>query len=162
MANYIEREDDTSSDNGNNSTVVIKDSNEFDRWDWLLCGWDDMSDTDRMLIFMPYLHYVNLRDFYKVQFDEKLNQDISENAYKLCRNFGGKFKFDPDQQGAPNMIIVYDPIDIESIPYDELKTKIKRWGKKYGLYKDPVNSSNIHYCNCESKKDTVTCTCKKV
>lgn len=162
MANYIEREDDNLS--STNDTVVNDSTNteesEFlDRWDWLLSGWDIMTIAEKMQIFMPYLHYINLRDFPKTEFDAQLNKDIAENSFKLCRSFSGTFKFDPDQQGIPNMIIVYNPVDIDIIPYPSLKVKVKAWGRKYGFYKEtPVIDNTINSgCNCNPKHDHYGC-----
>lgn len=163
MANYIEREDDNLS---SNDTVVsdsdisnTEDSEFLDRWDWLLSGWDIMTIAEKMQIFMPYLHYINLRDFTKAEFDAQLNKDIAENSFKLCRSFSGTFKFDPDQQGIPNMIIVYNPVDIDNIPYPDLKVKVIAWGKKYGLYKEipVIDTTTNSGCNCNQDH---TCCCK--
>lgn len=163
MANYIEREDYNLS---SNDTVVsdsdisnTEDSEFLDRWDWLLSGWDIMTIAEKMQIFMPYLHYINLRDFTKAEFDVQLNKDIAENSFKLCRSFSGTFKFDPDQQGIPNMIIVYDPVDVDSIPYDALKAKVIAWGKKYGLYKEIPLIDNTTNSSCNCNQDH-TCCCK--
>jgi hypothetical protein len=165
MANYIEREDDNLSSNdtvvsdpGNSNT---EESEFLDRWDWLLSGWEIMSIAEKMQIFMPYLHYINLRDFTKAEFDEQLNKDIAENSFRLCRDFSGEFKFDPDQQGIPNMIIVYNPVDVDSIPYPALKTKVIAWGRKYGFYKEiPVIDDTIDSgCNCNPEQDHHCCGC---
>lgn len=136
MANYIEREDDCLC-SSSNTTVVTDDTyknDALDRWDWLLSGWDQMTILEKFQIFMPYLHYINLRDFYKEKFDEELNKNIVENSYKLCRSFSGQFKFDPDQQGTPNLIITYNPVDIDQIPYAGLKNKVIEFGEKFGIY----------------------------
>ena len=163
MANYIEREDDniSSSDTVVSDSVEDKENHYFTiRWDWLLNGWDTMSIWEKMQIFMPYLHYINLRDFPKESFDVALNANIAENSFNLCREFSGTFKFDPDQQGIPNMIIVYNPVDVDSIPYPDLKVKVIAWGKKYGLYMEApvIDTTTNSGCNCNNQDNT--CCCK--
>lgn len=156
MANYIEREDDNLSPN---DTVVDNLDNKEDlefisRWNWIL-KWDEMTIAEKIQLFVPYLHYINLRDIKKSDFDTELNKNINENAFKLCRFFGGMFKFDPDQQGIPNMIIIYSPVDVNNIPYPDIKQKVIEWGNKYCSYWEHVeredDSDIVQECCCCSK-----------
>lgn len=148
MSGYIEKDRDGDFFNPASNTVEINPSNGNDgssaytdmksenrsRWNWLIEGWEKMSFKERMSIFFPYLHYVNPRDNWKTEFDERFQKEIVDTAYTLCRNISD-IKFDPDGQGVPNIIMVFDPIDISSIPDGELRTTIRSWGKQMGFIK---------------------------
>lgn len=136
----------------NNSTPSNTDEN-YDRWRWLIDGWEKMTFKERMALFMPYFHYVNPRDYYKREFDKTFQNEMIEVAYKLCRTFM-QLKFDPDGQGIPNLIMIFNPIDPDMIPNLEVRTLIKSWGKKYGFYKDSSD-----YCQCIIEKTGIQPPC---
>ena len=114
------------------SSYTNSDENK-DRWYWLISGWNDMSFKERMALFFPYLHYVNVRNNIKAEFDDQFSTEMIETAYKTCRTFK-ELKFDPDGQGTPNLIMVYNPIDPKLIPDSTIKSKVIAWGAKYGFY----------------------------
>lgn len=126
---------------GNNSMPDSEEDENKKRWDWLISGWANMSFKEKMSLFMPYYHYINLRNYTKAQFDNMLNAEVLEKAYELCRNVK-VIKYDPDGQGIPNIIIVFDAIDLDAIPDAAIKASIKQWGSKFGFYK------NNCICNC--------------
>ena len=115
----------------NKSNDNIYDENYL-RWKWLIDGWDKMGFKERMGLFFPYLHYVNVRNNYKKDFDDAFQYEMIETGYKLCRMFD-KLKFDPDGQGIPNLIMIYKPIIIDSIPDAETQAKVRAWGNKMGF-----------------------------
>lgn len=117
--------DNCTSSSGNTCTCT-KNENE-ERWAWLINGWDSMTFKERLGLFLPYLHYVNTRNVPKAEFDNTFQEEIIENSYKLCRMFR-EFKFDPDGQGIPNLIMVFDPINLSSIPNSTIRRKIESWG----------------------------------
>ena len=108
-----------------------KDEN-YERWRWLIDNWDKMSFKERLALFYPYMHYVNTRDNYKKDFDERFQSEMIETGYKTCRMFD-KLKFDPDGQGIPNMIMVFKPIIIEQIPDVETRNKVITWANNMKL-----------------------------
>ena len=144
MGNYIEKDVKGEFFNPVSSTIkvnpdsscncnnVSRNDENYLRWKWLIDGWDKMSFKERMALFFPYLHYVNTRDNYKKDFDEKFQFEMIETGYKLCRMFD-KLKFDPDGQGIPNLIMIYKPISIDSIPDSETKAKVRAWGNAMGF-----------------------------
>lgn len=121
------------------------------RWAWLVKGWSDMTFKEKMSIFMPYMHYVNLRDVKYGTYDEALQNEIIDNAYELCRLYTGKFKFDPDGQGQPNLIIEFAPINLDSIPDTAVKADIKSWGEAMGMFMSKPTLTE-YTCNCTSKE----------
>ena len=128
-----------SSCNCNNNSYPSGDEN-YDRWKWLIDSWDKMSFKERMALFFPFLHYVNTRDNYKKEFDDRFQAEMIETGYRTCRMFE-YLKFDPDGQGIPNLIMVFGPINIESIPDAETRTKVVAWGNKMGFI-------NCKKCSC--------------
>lgn len=120
------------SSSSNTYTLAVNENEE--RWSWLINGWANMTFKERLALFLPYLHYVNVRDFPKAEFDDAFQTEAVENAYKLCRMFK-EFKFDPDGQGTPNLIMVFEPIDIDAIPNANIKSAVKCWATKIGLIK---------------------------
>lgn len=121
------------------TNTCTKNENE-ERWAWLINGWDSMPFKDRLGLFLPFLHYVNTRNVPKVEFDHTFQMEIIENSYKLCRMFK-EFKFDPDGQGIPNLIMVFEPIDLASIPNSTIRRKIESWAVSNGI----MHSGT---CNC--------------
>lgn len=148
---YIEKEHCESSicnnftgDSSSSSSMEISLNDEnTERWQWLIKEWDNMTFKERMLLFMPYLHYVNPRDYYKHEFDERFGAEMVETAYRTCRTFN-HFHFDPDGQGVPNIIMVFNPVDVSAIPDLITRTKVREWGKKYGFVK----------CECQNCRKT--------
>lgn len=148
MANYIEKDLKGEFFNPVSSTVKVNPNNcscdcngnnssnsndeNYLRWKWLIDGWDKMSFKERMALFFPYLHYVNTRDNYKKEFDERFQSEMIETGYRLCRMFE-KLKFDPDGQGIPNLIMIFGPINIEAIPDSATRSKIISWGNAMGF-----------------------------
>jgi hypothetical protein len=131
-------------DSSSSSAYKATNENE-ERWAWLINGWDSMSFKERLGLFLPYLHYVNTRNVTKAEFDDTFQNEIIENSYKLCRMFK-EFKFDPDGQGVPNLIMVFEPIDINAIPNGTIRNSIKSWAVKNRLYKSD------RYCNCSNSQ----------
>lgn len=117
--------------NCNNKPSSSGDEN-YERWRWLIDNWDKMSFKERLALFYPYMHYVNTRDNYKKDFDERFQSEMIETGYKTCRMFD-KLKFDPDGQGIPNMIMVFKPIIIEQIPDVETRNKVITWANNMKL-----------------------------
>lgn len=126
-----------------NTTIINPDSTDSsknktpenenaERWAWLIDGWNFMTFKERLGLFLPYLHYVNTRNVTKAEFDDTFQEEVIENSYKLCRMFR-EFKFDPDAQGIPNLIMVFDPIDIDAIPNYTIRSAIQSWGLKVGI-----------------------------
>lgn len=145
MSDYIERSHEgeffnpvsgtvpVNSDRSSGSGQLTNNDENLGRWKWLIDKWDKMSFKERMALFMPYLHYVNPRDKFKKEFDENFQKEMVETSYKLCRNFLF-FKFDPDGQGIPNLIMVFDAIDPRLIPDDEIRSAVIHWGMRYGFF----------------------------
>lgn len=159
MVDYIEREEDgeyfeSASDtreiNQNNCTCcennnLTNSEENLKRWSWLIDGWSNMSFKDRLSLFLPYIHYINLKDIHPVDFDDTLNDEITDRAYELCRNVQS-IQFDPDRSGYPNMIIIFAPIDIEhSMPKCETRSEIFDWRNKI-LYRVNYSLDGCHYC----------------
>lgn len=122
------------------------------RWQWLISGWKDMSFKEKMALYKPYLHYINARNKFKPEFDEYINNEITEASYRLCRDFIS-FKFDPDGQGIPNIIVQFASIDPFQIPDSYVKAQVLSWGKKFGFlpafYDDVIESEGCicsHQC----------------
>lgn len=148
MANYIEKDLKGEFFNPVSSTVKVNPNNyscdcnennssnsndeNYLRWKWLIDGWDKMDFKERMALFFPYLHYVNTRDNYKKEFDERFQSEMIETGYRLCRMFE-KLKFDPDGQGIPNLIMIFGPINIEAIPDSTTRSKVAAWGNAMGF-----------------------------
>lgn len=165
MANYIEKPRNgeffnpissttpimnCNTDGSSNSGSSMSNSDEnYARWKWLIDGWDKMTFKERMALFMPYFHYVNPRDKYKKEFDLHFQEEMIETSYKTCRLFS-LLKFDPDGQGIPNLIMIFDAIDPNNIPDTTIRSAVKAWGEKYGFYNDP--------CPCVIEK-TGECPC---
>ena len=142
MTGYIEQETTGEYFNPTSSTVeinpdihpvILTNSDEnIIRWKWLVQGWDTMTFKERMALFFPYMHYINLRDSKRIDFDESLNQEITEMSYKLCRDFS-TVQFDPDRQGIPNILVIYKAINLDAIPDSKIRGQIIAWGKRYNF-----------------------------
>lgn len=128
-------------DSTNSSSNITNADENKQRWAWLINGWDSMTFKERLGLFLPYLHYVNTRNVTKAEFDKTFQYEIIENSYNLCRMFK-EFKFDPDGQGIPNLIMVFEPIDIYSIPDYTTKNKMQSWGLKMGLIHNGCSCKN--------------------
>lgn len=116
--------------NGKGSSSITNEN--YERWRWLIDNWDKMSFKERLALFYPYMHYVNTRDNYKKEFDDRFQSEMIEVGYKTCRMFD-KLKFDPDGQGIPNLIMVFGPIIIEQIPDYDTKAKVISWANSMNL-----------------------------
>lgn len=155
MSGYIERENDReyfcpasgtiaiNPDSSTDTGVMTNNDENLGRWDWLISKWSKMSFKERMALFMPYFHYVNPRNNFKFEFDVVFQQEMVETSYKLCRSFKD-FKFDPDGRGVPNIIMVFNPIDVSAIPDMEIRSDVRAWGQKYGFLK----------CECQNCRKT--------
>lgn len=115
-----------------NNGCISYSSENLDRWKWLISGWDKMDFKERMTLFFPKMHYINLRNSISANFDMDLNNEIIDKGYEYCRDFYA-IQFDPDRKGIPNLLIVYKPIKIKAIPSEELQSKIIDWGKSFGF-----------------------------
>ena len=73
-----------------------------------------------------------IRDSKRIDFDESLNQEITEMSYKLCRDFS-TVQFDPDRQGIPNILVIYKAINLDAIPDSKIRGQIIAWGKRYNF-----------------------------
>lgn len=113
------------------------------RWSWLIKGWANMTFKERLALFMPYLHYVNLQDYHRAEFDDQLQTDIVNKAYELCRMFIGKFKFFPDRQSTPNLMIEFDHIDIMAIPDENTRVAVLEWGVQMGVVKRKISDGEV-------------------
>lgn len=113
------------------------------RWHWLIKGWANMTFKERLALFMPYLHYINLQDNHRAEFDEQLQTDITDTAYELCRLFTGKFKFFPDRQGTPHLMIEFDHIDLLAIPDVDIKLEVINWGVSMNLVKREIVNGEL-------------------
>lgn len=116
--------------NGKGSSSITNEN--YERWRWLIDNWDKMSFKERLALFYPYMHYVNTRDNYKKEFDDRFQSEMIEVGYKTCRMFD-YLKFDPDGQGIPNLIMVFGPIIIEQIPDYDTKAKVISWANSMNL-----------------------------
>lgn len=155
---YIERDEQGEYFNTASSTIPINpdgcncdcnngdsDSDEnMERWAWLIDDWSKFSFKDKMMLFQPYLHYINTRDSYKKDFDNAMYEDIADASYRLCRSVAD-IKFDPDGQGTPNLIIVFAPIDVETIPDATIRNSVINWGIKFGFLSGRYDE---HHCCC--------------
>jgi hypothetical protein len=162
---YIERDEQGEFFNPVSSTVPINpdgcncdcnngdsDSKEnMERWAWLINDWSKFSFKDKMMLFQPYLHYINTRDSYKKDFDNAMYEDIADASYRLCRSVAD-IKFDPDGQGIPNILVVLDAIDLSAIPDSSIATSIYNWGVKYGFIENEYHPhDHHHHCCCEDE-----------
>ena len=118
--------------NCNNKPSPSSKDENYERWRWLIDNWDKMSFKERLALFYPYMHYVNTRDNYKKEFDDRFQFELIEAGYKTCRMFD-KLKFDPDGQGIPNMVMIFKPIIIEQIPDANIRNKVIAWANNIGL-----------------------------
>lgn len=142
MSKYIEKDVEGDYFNPTSNTVkidsqccppILTNSGEnILRWSWLIDKWEEMTFRERMSIFLPKTHYVTLKDCHHPDFDDKLNEEIVNNAYLFCRDFW-MLQFDPDRQGSPNILIIYKPIDVYSIPNDDIKAKVISWGTRFRM-----------------------------
>lgn len=144
MGEYIERErygeylNPTSSTTCSNNTNCCcecntpSQSDDYGRWNWLIKTWDNMTFKERLSIFFPKIHYIDLRRSFKVDFDNDVNTDIIDKGYKWCRNVS-RIHFDPDRQGIPNFLIEYDPVNVHLIPDYDTKEKVLLWGREQQL-----------------------------
>lgn len=146
MSGYIEKDETGEYFNPISTTVAINpddkehqcydvmdDTDEnLKRWNWLISGWSQMSFQERMSIFLPKTHYLNLGNFAKVEFDNKLNAEILEKSYEWCRNLLD-IRFKIDRQGIPNILLIYKPININIIPNEDVKIDIISWGRRHGF-----------------------------
>lgn len=156
MGDYIERETSgeyfnpvsgTVEINPDPPTYFVTNSDEnLMRWKWLTAKWNEMTFKERMAIFFPYVHHLNMRDITRPDFDEMLNAEIIDVAYKTCREFM-QLQYDPDRQGIPNLMIIYKPINIDNIPNDDIKNRVQAWGRKYGFLKCRSNCTDCYWQN---------------
>ena len=91
-----------------------------------------MTFKERLSIFFPKIHYIDLRNSFKVDFDNDVNVDIVDKGYEWCRNVS-LIHFDPDRQGIPNLLIEYDPVNVQLIPDYDTKEKVLLWGREQQL-----------------------------
>ena len=150
--NYIEKEKDGEYRNPVSCTVEVNPDNKncnctsddqtenSERWKWLTDNWENMTFKERMALFIPYLHYVNPRNNYKIEFDEVFNKEMLEMSYKLCRNFR-EIKFDPDHQGIPNIVMIFDPINYKQIPDTATKISVRLFGERFGFIEKDLSSN---------------------
>ena len=144
MGEYIERERCGEYLNPTSSTTCINgtdcccgcnnpsQSDDYGRWNWLIKNWDKMTFKERLSIFFPKIHYIDLRNSFKVDFDNDVNVDIVDKGYEWCRNVS-LIHFDPDRQGIPNLLIEYDPVNVQLIPDYDTKEKVLLWGREQQL-----------------------------
>ena len=110
----------------------IDNSTDYARWNWLIKKWDSMTFKERLSIFFPKVHYIDLRNSLKVDFDNDVNMDIADKGYEWCREIS-RIHFDPDRQGIPTLLIEYDPVNIQLIPDPDTKNKVQIWGQEHYL-----------------------------
>ena len=113
-------------------SCISCDDENIKRWDWLISGWNKMDFKERMAIFFPKMHYINLRNSIAANFDDDLNNEIIDKGYEYCRNFAA-IQFDPDRKGIPNLLVIYKPVNIKAIPSEKLRAQIIDWGKSFGF-----------------------------
>lgn len=145
MSNYIEKDwpgeffnptSCTFEVNPNDKVPMNDDHDEnLERWKWLTNGWDKMTFKQKMSLFLPMTCFLELRDTAREYFDENINNAIVDKCYGFCRTIRS-IKFDPDRKGIPNILLVLNPIDPNTIPVEETKFKVKQWGSKFGFYED--------------------------
>ena len=111
------------------------------RWKWLVDGWDKMSFKERMALFTPYVKVVRLFSQKSNEFDDFINNEIINFQFTSCRKFN-HLKYDEDHHGTPCFILVFDPIDLDTIPIVATSISMKRWGRNYGFYNASKSTTN--------------------
>ena len=112
------------------------------RWQWLVDGWNKMSFKEKMELFTPYIKVVRLFSQKSNEFDEAINKCIIETQFILCRKFN-YLKYDEDHHGTPCFVLVFDPIDLDSVPDTATRGAMKMWGSTYGFYKNDSGSATV-------------------
>ena len=135
MADYIDRNNeciDIWDTTGNGSCPVNPDDptpstdENLERWRMLLKDWDSMSFKERLKFFVPIVHIILIPDTYPSDFDEEINNQIVEYAYKWCRSVRS-IKPNIDDHRVPFFTVVYNPINVNAIPDSTLKAKVLSW-----------------------------------
>lgn len=134
---------------GNNCPIGDDGSTDYDinrsRWGWLIYGWDKMDFKKRMALFTPYVRIVRLLYKTSVEFDQVINDMIIDTQFEKCRMFN-HLEYDEDNHGTPCFALIFDPINVNSIPDADIRSAVKSWGSRYGF----LDSSDV---------DTITGTC---
>ena len=118
-----------------NSAGSDKESAEnFARWAWLIDNWSKMTFKEKIALFNPKLHYIDIRNKFKPEFDDKYEEEIAKFVYESCRTIAD-IKYEQDGRGVPAIILVGNPIDINSIPDTKIRAEVNQWGRKFGLVK---------------------------
>lgn len=121
------------------NTTDTETNNE--RWSWLINGWETMSFKDKLALFTPYVKVIRLYQTKVDDFDVEINNTIIETSFKLCRTLQ-YVKYDEDHHGSPCFALVFDPIDVNSIPNVTTRSSVRAWGVKYGFLNKDVCRAN--------------------
>ena len=132
---------------GNKTPAENEQDQNLARWKWLIDGWASMTFLEKIALLSEYYHYINLRNVKKEDFDDALNGEIARLQFEYCRTLKG-IKFDPDGQGIPNIIVVFNPVDPFSIPDAALGIEIFEWGVNHGFIKNPNTPPAPPPCPC--------------
>lgn len=127
---------DTSTD-----TATLEYNENLARWYWLISGWSTMSFREKLALFTQYIHVFRMKGVDPSNFDEELNNTISDTVYCKCRDFLG-LKYDEDHHGSPCYTLIFDAIDIDLIPDSNIKSEVSSWYNKY------VNANSSSCCSC--------------
>lgn len=141
MADYIEKECscegiwDINKGDYTSGTCTIPDTPSLDnssRWAWLLDKWKCMSDTEKIKLFMPIVHIIRLDNIERENEDEYVADEIAKFTEKSCR-LVNKIKYQLNRNDIPIYTVIYDPINIDIIPDDIIKSELRSFGLRFGL-----------------------------
>lgn len=123
--------------------------NEFNlkRWSWLINEWDEMTFAERAALFTPYIRVIRLYNTSAADFDSKINEEISDTVINKCRTFS-EIKYDEDHHGSPCFTIIFNPIDVDSIPNTTVRISVRIWGQTYGFLKSDASTTSTSCSVC--------------
>lgn len=130
---------------GDSSTATTSDHDtNLARWKWLIEGWNKMTFAEKVALFTSYVRVVRLYNTKFHNFDTDINKEIIDTVFSKCRTFK-ELKYDEDHHGSPCFALIFNPIDVTSIPDTATRLSVQQWGMTYGFL--------------ESTSSTVTCSC---
>lgn len=135
---YIEKEDsycDNYSGNNNGEYDLIKEI--WSRWKWLTDGWKYMSYEQKCELFFPIVHHINVKDVLPEEFDDYIAKEITEFALKKCRMVRS-IQYDYSRDGIPTYSVIYEPININSVPDGYIRASMSAFEKMNGFIKDSI------------------------
>lgn len=132
---------------GGDTTTSDQETN-LNRWKWLIDGWSKMTFAEKVALFTPYVRVVRLYCIKPNYFDGYINNEIIDTVMTKCRTFK-ELKYDEDHHGSPCFTLIFNPIDVRSIPDAATRLSVQTWGSTYGFLEN-TNSTGSN-CSCMSR-----------